>query len=390
MIEKKISVTLVNPENYFLFTPMLHEVATGGVSARNVIEPIRNAMGPETGSFIQGRVEHIDSEGHKVKTSVGTLPYDMLVLSQGSVTDFYGNIGAEKHAFRLKTLSDAMTLKDRFISLFEKASITSDETERRRLLSFVVVGGGPTGVELAAEMSEFLFGTLAGHYYRSTGLDRDVRITLVERGPRVLSAFPSSMSERALETLRKKRVEVILNADASDVTADDVSLGNGKTVPAATTVWVAGVRPRTVPGNLILEVGRSDRILVDEFLRARGHEDVFVLGDAARFETAPGAALPPLAQVATKQAAVVAENIVRIVGKQPLKPFSYRHDGTLISLGKGMALAEIGRFRFRGRFAWWLWRTIYLSKFISITKKIKVAFEWTILLFTQRDISRIE
>ncbi len=393
--QPRVKLTLVNPENYFLFTPLLHEVATGGVSPQNAVEPIRKVTGCCGTDFVLAAAERISFKHKHVLTKFGQLPYDTLVLAPGAETNFYDVDGAAKYAFELKTLNDAVRLKNHFIDLFEQAAQLSPQAlsplrpsrSKEKLLSFVVVGGGPTGVELAAEMSDFFYDTLA-RYYPTETVMRHVQITLVESGAELISQFSPPLRQKALETLRRKQIDVRLGTRVTSVTSQAAVLSTGENIPTATTIWVAGVKPKRIPSDLPLKQDTCERVMVDQFLRLPGQADVYILGDAALCLDGQRP-LPATAQTATQQAKTVAENIIRAIEGRPLQPLLYKHRGNLISLGQWMALAEISNFNFWGRVTWWLWRTVYLSKFISWNKKIDVALDWTLSIFAHRDMSRL-
>ncbi len=379
---------LVNNKNYFLFTPLLHEVATGGVSRENVVEPLRKVLGCCLAKFYLADVTKIELKNRRIITTKGDCLYDYLVIAMGAITNFYDTPGAEEHSFTLKSLEDAVRLKNHFIKKFEEASTIADEEKLNTLLRFVVVGGGPTGVELAAEMAELFYETF-GRYYGHHVFYPKVKITLLQSHEELLPHFPKKLREKSLEVLRNKKVEVRLGAKVKYVSDVFVELASGERIPTETVVWVAGVKPRMVVLDQDIEKSAGGRIVVNEFLQIKHWPEVFVTGDMAQFIMSDGKELPMLAQAASKEGVSVAENIRNmLLGKAPT-PFFYRHSGDLISLGQWMAAAEIKSFFFWGRFAWWFWRTIYLFKLISFPKKVKVAMDWTLNLFMPRDISEL-
>lgn len=384
-----IRMTVVNRENYFLFTPLLHEVATGGLAPNTIVEPLRSILGCGHTDIVLGEAQRVRLADKVVVTSAGEVAYDTLVVALGAETNYYGTPGAEQHAHVLKSMRDAIGLKQRCIDLFEAASAEPDRAKREALLRFVVVGGGPTGVELAAELSEFVSGSLLPLHRASLG-GVSPRLTLLQAAPELLPQFTAVTRGKALTTLRAKGVDVRLNAAVTAVDAAGVTLAGGEHIPAAAAVWVAGVRPTSLAFDAEIERDRGGRIVVDATLRLKGRDDVFVIGDiacaTARGDSAP---LPPFAQVATRQAAYVAAAIADSAEGRAPAPFAYRHAGNMVSIGQWMAAAEIGPFRFWGHFAWWMWRTVYLTKFISIRKKFSIALQWTVNLFTSRDVTRI-
>lgn len=380
-----LDVTLVNSTNYFLFTPLLHEVATGGLNQTHVVESIREIMQGCPCDFYQANIESIDNVNKKINTTLGDISYDYLVIALGATTNFYGIPGADKSSFVLKNVEDAIKLKDKFIDVFEKASKIKDPVERKSLVSFAVVGGGATGVELAGEIAEFIYDTFAKFY---GDLVKESEIYLLNSGSELLAQFHPDLRKKSLDTLTKKGIKVILNCAVSEVTSQGVSLKDGKVLPLNNVVWVAGVKPNTPKFLQEVELDKSGRIVVDEFLRVKKHSDIFALGDVASVTTKAGA-LPMLAQVAVEESKTVAKNIAQSISGKPLKALKeFKLKGSLVSLGQWNAVGDLFGFRVFGPHIWWLWRTIYLFKFISFAKKFKIALDWTYNIFCPRDISK--
>jgi NADH dehydrogenase len=380
-----VSITLVNTRNYFLFTPLLHEVATGSLWPENVTEPLRNLFSCSSVRVVTGDVLSVSLSRKTVKTNHGEFAYDYLVCALGAQTDFRNIPGAADYAFTLKTLEDAVDLKNHFIDLFEQASHTHDEGKQKELLSFYVIGGGPTGVELAAEMSEFFYETFAKLY--SPRLIKNVRITLVQKGNALLNHFPPSLQKRSVDVLRKKHIDVRFGVGVESVGNNFIKTSEG-TFSTQTVIWSAGVKPFTI--NFDADIGKDalGRLLVDEELRLVQNPFIYAVGDmAACTPKNEKNWLPMLAQVAVKQGEYVGNHIARAIEKKEQKPFTYKHRGDLVSLGEWSAIGEIKGIRLWGRFTWWLWRTVYLFKLLSWSKKFQVALDWTIDLFTPRDIS---
>lgn len=388
--KNKAEITLISRNNYFLFTPLLHEVATGGLSPVSVAEPVREILRKSKVKFYQAEVSQIDTENKRVFTNGDDPQYDILILAPGAETNFHNVVGAEKYGLPLKTLYDAVRIRSRIIDAFEQAALTEDEELRKELLTFVVVGGGATGVELAAEMAEFIFETIYPYYKGTFCKERDMKIVLVSGSEEVLTLFPKNIQYWAGKVLKRKGIEVIKNANASEVTEKDISLNTGQKIKSRTVIWTAGVKPEIPEIKGQIEKHKSGRILVDEFLRAKGFNDVFILGDSAAFlEDEKSKLVPMFAQVAVQQAKTVAGNVKSILEGKPLKSWDYKSKGFLVSLGQWRAVGVVLGLRIQGRFAWWLWRTVYLFKFISWKKKIRIAFEWTVNLFYPRDITKL-
>lgn len=385
--DARVQIALVNEKNYFLFTPLLHEVATGGVNPENIVEPIRKILGCCLHNFYLGKATRLRLEDHIIETTAGVLSYDYLVLALGAETNFYNTPGAEEYSFTLKSLEDAVRLKNHCVALVERASHVTNRNARKNILRFVVVGGGPTGVELAAELQEFLKQTFS-HYYAKEIIE-DISIVLVQKAAELLPQFPKPLREKSLEVLRRKKIDVFLGTIVVQVGKESVRFVDGGFLPTKTVVWVAGVQPTKTAFTVPVAHETSGRLLVNQYLQLEGYPQVFAIGDVARVKTEDGAILPALAQVAVQEAGVVAENIKRHIDGQMLKPFVYKNSGTLVSLGQWMAVGEISRFVLWGHLTWWIWRTVYLSKLISWRKKVKVAIDWTLNSFSPRDISQL-
>lgn len=383
-----VELTIVNRNNYFLFTPLLHEVATGGLWPEDIVESLRRLFPCCPIRVTVGEVEKIFLKQKKVRVRDGRereLSYDYLVIALGSHTIFFGIPGAEEHSINLKTLEDAVDMKNYVIRLFEEATHTEDDEEKRQLLRFVVVGGGPTGVELAAELSGLVYGTFRKLY--SPDLVRHAEIILLQRGGELLPQFPEAVRKRSFRVLRQKGVDVRLNTAVTKVAEDSVEVAGKEPIPTKTVLWTAGV----VPNPLDCEEDhvpedKRGRIEVNEYLQMKNDPRVFVVGDKAAFyDKKRDQTLPMLAQVASKQGPAAARNIYNLIhGREPL-PFVYKHKGDLVSLGEWNAAGKIGNVTLSGRFTWWLWRTVYLSKIVTMRKRVEVAIDWTMDLFLPRD-----
>lgn len=383
-----VDVTIVNRTNYFLFTPMLHEVATGGLGHHQVVESIREIVYRKRIRFFEASVESVDSALKEVRTDHGVLSYDMLVIALGASTNFFDTPGASEHAFVLKDLSDAIKVRDHVIERFETASRERDAAVRERLLTFVVVGGGATGVEYATELAEFAEHTLYKYYKRQCAHTK-ATITLVHAGAELLAPFSPRTRARALTSLSKKGVRVLLSTKVSAVDADGVTLSTGERIVSDTVVWTAGVQPNpltTHGGELATDA--TGRIMTDATLAVSSHAGIFAVGDIAHVPNQDGKPYPMLAQIATAQAVHLGGNIHRAILGEPLAPFRFKERGLLVSLGKWEAAGTIAGIDIHGKFAWFIWRTVYLFKFISKSKRLKIAMDWTVGLFFSRDITR--
>lgn len=383
-----VEIFIMHPKNYFLFTPLLHEVATGNQTLRNITEPIRKIIRGSDSHFVQTKVLGVSVSEKIVESEQGYYRYDYLVLALGAQTNFYNTPGAKEYCFTLKSLEDAYRLKNQFIDNFERASETEDLEERQRLLHFVVIGGGPTGVELAAEMADFFYDTFAQYY--TFEIIKATKITIIQSHETLVPQFPKNFHKRSLNRLKHEKIEVRLNCKVQVVSKNEIILSTGETIPTFTPIWVAGIEPQHIPFDIAVEKNNKGQIKIGTDLTIPNHPNIFVIGDMAEVNDHTGSPLPATAQVATKQASHVAKNIFQLINNQLPRPFVYRESGTLMSLGKFHALGKIANIPFSGFFAWWLWRTVYLFKIISPAKRINIAVDWTLHLFTERDISRIE
>lgn len=405
-----IDVTIINRTNYFLFTPLLHEVATGALSPTSVAEPLREIFHNTRVRIIQGSVESIDKTNKKINlvggNEDGSVRYDYLVVATGAESNYYGIPGAESFTYPLKSLLDATHIRSRVIDSFEQAVQTADRSERARLLSFVVVGGGATGVEMAAELAEFVNG-MVKRYYSSTKdcnpndhrscKPEETFVSLVHTGSEVLEMFSPSLRVTAEKRLRSNGVFLQLKSTVSEVSAKGIKLSSGVMIPSATVIWAAGVKPSIPHFVGAMPALIAGRLVVNEYFQVSGDACVYALGDVSAYidqdvfvdDPTKAKPLPMLAQVASAQADIVARNIVASIQGRSLIAFHYHSKGSMVSIGQWFALGEIFSLSIAGRLTWWLWRTVYLFKFASWKKRLRIAFEWTLELIYPRDITKL-
>lgn len=381
--EKGYSFAVVDKQNYSTFTPMLHEAATGGVHSHAITHPIRSIV---PCCVHQGEVESIDLEKRFVSTNNhAKISYDYLVLALGTKNNFYGIPGAEEHTICLKTMNDAVQLRNTVIDSFEQATRLPRGPERDALLHFVIVGGGYTGVETAGQLAE-LFRKDFRKLYSEISPD-EPKVTLVQGGDRVLPILSEASSRKAKQRLEELGVKVQTGNRVAEVTKDGAILDNKEQIASKHIIWASGVMARG--GEFFPEeMLERGRLKVTETLQLKDHEEVFVIGDLAAVDSQDGPH-PQTAQVAVQQASICAENIFRYVHNQTLQPFLYTHKGDLIPIGDRWAVAEIGKLRFSGFIAWWLRRTVYLQGLYSWSDRIRVMIDWTMNLFTKRNITRL-
>ena len=276
-----IQISLIGDKNYFLFTPLLHEVATGGINPSNIIEPIRKILGPYPNNFYLGKAEKINLEAEIVTMGETSIPYDYLILAPGAETNFYNISGAEKYSFTLKSIGDAIKIKNHLLSRMEHASHAKGEAERKKILKFVIVGGGATGVELAAEIAELISDTFARYY--SKELIKDASIVLIQKDADLIPQFGVKMRGKSLEVLRKSGIEVMLSMGVTEVGVSYAIIDGGTKIDTETVIWVAGTKPATLNFDHAPERSRDGRVIVNEFLQLPNYKNVFIIGDMAAF-----------------------------------------------------------------------------------------------------------
>lgn len=382
-------ITVVDRHNYFLFTPLLYHAATGLIDPSAVLFPIRSLTRARNFNFREATVLDIDLNRQVVHLDDGQLSYDYLVLALGSTTNFFGKEDELRQAMTLKTAGDAVAVRNRVIDAFERADVATDPEERRKCLTFVVVGGGATGVELAGAIRGLLNGTLCYQYPNIR--PEESRLLLLEAMPEILPGLPRDLAQYSLRRLRELGVEVRLETPVERVDQEGLLTRAGEYMPSRTIIWAAGVRPSPVAGRLNVPKVRNGRIIVDPCLRVEGVPNVYALGDVAAFEdSATGKPLPPNAAVAVRQGKALANILLaELEGREP-QPFVPQHVGEMVSLGRHEAVAEIKGVRFTGFPAWVLWRAFYLSQLMGFKNQLTVALDWSFAYVYQRDTVRLE
>jgi NADH dehydrogenase len=368
-------VTVVDRRNYHLFQPLLYQVATAGLSPAQIASPIRAILRRAANvQVLLGRVTGVDKERRTVTLEDRTLAYDTLVLATGSRHAYFGHDEWESVAPGLKKIDDATAIRRRILTAFESAEASDDPEARRRLLTFVVIGGGPTGVEMAGAIAELARVALRHDFRHIDPLE--ARIVLVEAGRRVLAAFPETLSDAAHRSLEKLGVEVRFGTPVTQCDADGVTIGEDR-LPAATIVWAAGVAASSAARWLGVEKDRVGRVIVGPDLTLPGHPEIFCIGDTAQVLGADGKPLPGLAPVAKQQGAYVARVLrARLAGKPAPNPFRYRDYGTLATIGRRAAVADFGWLRVKGTLAWLLWCVVHISFLIGFRNRLVVMLDW--------------
>ncbi|NKB96144.1 NAD(P)/FAD-dependent oxidoreductase [Ochrobactrum intermedium] len=371
-----VRITLIDQRNHHLFQPLLYQVATTILATSEIAWPIRHLFRDRTEvTTLLGTVTDVDTERRQVQLENGTeISYDMLVLATGARHAYFGNDQWEALAPGLKALEDATTIRRRLLLAFERAERETDEAKRKALLTFAIVGGGPTGVELAGIIAELAKQTIWPEF---RNIDtRQTRVMLLEAGPRILAAFPEDLSDYALRALEKLGVEVRLGIPVKDITAEGVTVGE-EFIPCRTAIWAAGVAASPAATWLGAESDRAGRVKVLSNLNVPGHDDIFVIGDTAWVEGPDGKPVPGIAPAAKQQGAYVATVIKkRIEGQTPPMPFRYKHQGNLATIGRGAAVVDMGRFKLKGIIAWWFWGIAHIFFLIGTRSRAAVAWSW--------------
>ncbi|BCL37239.1 NAD(P)/FAD-dependent oxidoreductase [Nostoc sp. MS1] len=387
-------VLLIDRNNYHTFVPLLYQVATGQIEPEYIAYPIRTIL---RGSFCQyqkpqvqflmAEVEYIDFAGQVVKTTHGAINYDFLVLATGSRTQFWGVDGAEEYAFSMRSLEEAVALRNQIFSCFEEAIQESDAARRQQLLTFTIVGGGATGVELAGALVEMVRGCLRRYY--STIDSREVRIVLVQSGDRLLVELPKKLGVHTYKKLRQLRVEVYLQTRVSQVTDGFVHLENEEIIPSKTVIWTAGLEANLPGVSEELAVAHKSKIVVHPTLQVLEHPNVYAVGDLAYVEQ-KGKSLSGVAPEALQQGVAVARNIrLQIRGKSP-KPFSYFNKGRLAIIGCYSGVGKIGTVAFTGFLAWLMWLGVHLVYLPGYRSRLLVLLTWLhTYLFSDRHVRLI-
>ena len=399
MREFDIEIVLVSEDNFLLFTPMLPQVASGMIETRHIIMPIRALI--EKTIFYEDRVRNIDPFG-KIVTLSGTsekrgisLHYDFLVIALGSQTNFFGLANVEEHAYTMKTLNDAMILRNRIIDMLEQAENETNPILRKSLLTFVVVGAGFAGIETAGELIDFVLD--ARKYYPHIS-KQDIRVVVLEALSSILPGFSEKLAKFAYEKLIQRGIDIRLNTavtsfDGTEVLVKSLESRENKNIEAIQTktlVWTAGVTPVDTIKNSIFKTEKG-KIIVNEFLEIPDFPGVFAIGDCCQtIDPITKKPYAPTAQLAEAHAKIAAHNLYALIRNKQKKNFEYKSKGQMAIIGKRSGIASVFGMNIHGFLAWWLWRSVYLSKISRLEKRVRVLLDWTIDLFFDRDISRLK
>jgi NADH dehydrogenase len=376
LAEKNVRVTLVDRTNHHLFQPLLYQVATAGLSPADIAQPIRHILKEAKNTeVVMAEVDRIDPQSKQVHTTKGLIfSYDYLIVAAGARHSYFGHDEWERFAPGLKNLADALELRRRILQAFEAAEIANSEEERRAALTFIVVGAGPTGVEMAGAVAELARHTLAEDFRRVD--PRATRVLLVEGVARVLPAFREDLSRSALKQLQSMGIEVRTGTMVKEVTNHGVTV-NGEFIPCRTVIWAAGNAAAPIGKSLSAETDRAGRVIVNEDLTVPGHPEVFAIGDMACFKHQTGEPLPALSPVAMQMGRHAAKNILSRLQGQQLAAFHYFDKGTMATIGRNKAVADLKFVRFGGYLAWLSWLFVHLIFLIGLRNRLLVFFQWT-------------
>jgi NADH dehydrogenase len=376
-------VTVVDRTNHHLFSPLLYQVATGGLSAPSIAAPIRHILADQRNTAVlMAEIKEINKLERFVALEDGTrIRYDYLIVATGAAHSYFGREELAPYAPGLKTLADALEIRRRMLIAFERAERESDPVKRAQWLTFVVIGGGPTGVELAGQFAEIARHTLKGEFRRID--PHSARVMLVEGANRILGAYPPDLSMKALLQLERLGVTTWVGKMVTDVDAEGVSLGNDR-ISAKTVVWAAGVAASPLVRSLDVPLDRAGRVKVEPDLSVPGHSEIFVIGDLASVEGVPG-----IAPAAKQMGRLTAQNIKRLMQRKKTVPFRYRDWGQLATIGRNSAVAVIGKLKLSGYIAWLMWLLAHIYFLINFRNRVVVMFDWAWSYWTYDRYARI-
>ncbi len=373
----KAQVVLFDRANHHTFQPLLYQVATSGLETSSIVFPLRKRFSHRRNFYFRlGEVKRITPSENTIETSIGKARYDYLVIASGATTNFYGMQDVQRHAMSMKTIEDSIALRNHILRNMENALLTDDREQMNSFMDYVIVGGGPTGVELAGALAE-----LKSHVFPRDYNELDLSqmdIHLIEAGPRLLNGMSEKASTKALQYLREMGVDVRLNCAVKSYDGYELRINENDRVISRTVVWAAGVKGNPIDGLPPIALTRGNRVLVDEYNLVKGCENVFAVGDVALMEgdVKFPKGHPQMAPPAMQQGKLVAENIQRHIEKKPMKPFSYTDKGSMATVGRNRAVVDMGAFKTQGFFAWFVWMFIHLFSITGFKNKVFTFFSW--------------
>lgn len=383
LLNKRVKVTVIDRNNYHTFNPLLYQVGAAEIDPGQIAYPVRAVVRKGSNiKFVMSEVKKINFKKNSIQTDIDEIEYDYLILATGSRADFFSIKGAESCSYVLKTLEDALKLRNHILTCFEKANTSDSIDEKEKLLTFVIAGGGATGVEFAGAFAELVKGPIDKDFPNIKF--QDVKIVLVEAGDKLLSGYSRSTSDYVISRLAKKGVKVMLKSPVARMESTGITLGDGSVIKSSTVLWTAGVSGFDLPADIKPAVTHDKRVKVNPFLQLEEHENVFVCGDITHF-VQDNETLPMLAPVATQQGKHAADNILRIISGEKPRPFRYTYRGSMIVVGRNTAVTKIGSMEIKGFFAWILWLFIHIAYLIGFRNKLFVLVNWfTDYIFYER------
>lgn len=374
---KKYQVVLLDKHNYHTFQPLLYQVATGGLEPDSIAYPIRKVIQEYDDFYFRlADVKEIDAKQNLVLSDIGDLQYDYLIIATGTKTNYFGNKEIERNSMSMKTIPQSLNLRSYILENFEQALLADDEIERENLMNFVLVGGGPTGVELAGALAEMKKAILPKDY-PDLNIDK-MQINLIQSGDRILNTMTEKSSEASEKFLKSLGVSIYKNVRVTGYDGHVVTTNGNLSFNTSTVIWTAGVQGKLISGlnkDAIFE--RIDRIKVDEFNKVKGYENIFAIGDIAIMETEKyPQGHPQMAQVAIQQGVLLAENLIKLRKNEPLKPFEYNDKGSMATIGRNKAVVDLPKYHFNGVFAWFVWMFVHLISLIGFKNKAVVFLNW--------------
>ena len=370
-----VQITLIDRHNYHLFQPLLYQVAIAGLLPSQIAYPLRTIFRKQKNlAFQMGEITSVDFKSRYVKLEGSIIAYDYLVLAVGGQNHFFGMNSVEQHSFEIKDIESAINTRNHLLKVFEQASHEADAEKRRALLTFVIVGGGPTGVETAGALAELISHVMVKDYPEMSLAD--ARVLLLEATEHLIAAYPEELRKATRNLLERKNVEVLTNTKLVNYDGQKVMLGDGTQIPAYTLIWTAGVKAAEVLDHLGVAQAGSRRVRVESTLQVPEHPEVFVIGDAAYLENGNGKPLPMLSTVALQQGKLTAENIKRILHGQTPAPFHYKDPGLLATIGRNAAVARIWGISFSGFIAWVIWVFLHIYRLIGFRNRVLVMVNW--------------
>lgn len=386
----KAQTVLFDRYNHHCFQPLLYQVATSGLESSSIVFPFRKRFAQQRDFYFRlGEVTQINPEQNSIETSIGSVKYDYLVIANGATTNFYGMADVEQNAFPMKTIIDSIKLRNIIIRNSETALLTDDPELVNSLMDFVIVGGGPTGVELAGAISELKNHVFPKDYPELELSQMDIH--LIEATPRLLNGMSEKASRKAQEYLQNMGVKVHLNCAVKSYDGHEVLFNTGEKLITSTLIWAAGVKGHPVAGIPAESLGRGNRIKVDQYNLVKGFENIFAIGDAALMEgdAAYPQGHPQMAPPAMQQGQLVAKNIKRLIDKKPLKPFRYKDQGSMATVGRNRAVVDLKAFKTQGIFAWFIWMFVHLISIIGFKNKFFVLLSWLWSYFSYDKSNRL-